>query len=230
MISIAHTGDGTNVWDGATLYVDTYDTDGTWSFDTRFARSDVSAVEVLADIVTWAAATVFGADPGLVLEWTALADGRLAFQLRQIYAGGWSQFNASAGLAALLGWPAGATVISGGYVLPESTPPGAYATVGSEVQALENWTRWGRGRGPASAGAAWSLGVASSELRRPDVRAVMTEAQVVALADAQAAASLPRRARVYDPAYEVWREVAVGAVTVELDGDMLYRVGLEVLG
>lgn len=230
MISFAHAGDGTHVWDGATLFVDTLDASDTWIFDARFDRSDVSAIEVVEDIMAWAQVAVFALDYWLLLDAMPLADAMLALQLRLGILGGWTQFEASAGLAALLGWPSGLTQISGGYVLPESTPTGAYGTVASEVWELENWTRWGRERGSSSGSGGWSRGVASSELRRPAVRGIMSEVQAVALADGQRAASVPRRAHVYDPAALVWREVAVGEVTSDLDGDMLYRVSFEVLG
>lgn len=233
MISFAVEG-----WAGATLAIDTFDTLATWSFDARIGGDVASVYEVLADVAAWCAGNAFESLP-YPQTWVQVrpgADGRLRMRLETDAESGWDgyDYNASANFAARAGWLSGHQVaVQPYYTVPDIDVDSATGTVASLTWALENWTRWGRRTGVHTSRGGWNGGIASVELRRPALRACLNEAQALACAAAQEAASVPRRAHAYDPSHRVWREVAVGAVRIEEEGDVgavLYTASLEVLG
>lgn len=223
-------------WAGATLAIDTFDTLATWEFDSRIGGDVASAYEVLADVAAWCAGNAFTSlpYPTFYVEVTEGGDGRLEMRLRSddVDGGniGGASYEASANLAALLGWASGAQLTTQPYTtVPDVAVDSALGTVFLEPMELVNWSRWSRNTGPVSRSGAWSRGVAGVELRRPGVLGYASEVGAVALADAIEAASTPRRAHIYQPDAEAWRLVTLGEVGVTRV-DNLYRVALTVLG
>lgn len=203
----------TTGWDGGSLDVDV---DGDIETFT-VAAPDNNVLDVAEALCAWVldAARAWTGKVSAATWDLVGADGYLALSVT-LTAGGysWDMFP-SGTWGELLGHPA--------------DPSATLGTVDGDW-LLQTWTRWSPDRGLSSRSASVRAMHPKYTCRRPRLEAYLDPAQHLALTAAIRAASTPRRARVWQPIAEAWRDVAVGAISFDTDTPSWTKVGLEALG
>jgi len=122
----------------------------------------------------------------------------------------------STGLQSALAWPAS---------LPNSLFIESTSGILSSVAG--NWSTWDyldrqMAKGARSRYGSWAMRVTGMEAKTPKVEGVLDEAQTIALADALALSSSPRRGRIYDSQSDVYRRYSWGKMQRQQASDRLY--------
>lgn len=224
-LTLATTG-----WAGAEVYLETYDTDGTWSFDARLGGDVSDVVTVLEDLAAWAASTLFVDPHTVTVEAVDDGKGRLSWRLRVAPDAAWTAVQCNATAGAKLGWPTIYSPVGSSVTLPlsadASVAPGCFA----DASAL-TWSRHDKSPGGVTgAGAAWANGATRYAARRPSLTLDLEPAAAAHLElSLRSTPQLSPWLNVYDPHAAAWRRLTYGAVTVEGTGD-LHAVSFEALG
>lgn len=212
-------------WAGADLEVDAggAGTD-TWDFDTRFGGvPEASHYSVITDIVDWGNDAARPWSGSLTLSWSQASDtGRWTLTLAATSSVDWSP---STELQDLMRWAAGPTTSTS-----IASAGGLTGTWSPSEWRFAGWEQWNQGIGVVSRSGGFAAGHGNLSPRRPEVKAVATDVEVLALTEAFKVATSPRRGHFYHLSDDAWRFAAMGKLGRVSERRGLFRVTMGVLG